>query len=169
MSFKVKQLHMSRDNNLQFISQKISQLRTAILYSMSNELIRLPNCIAMALKVDEEGYLWFVCDKPAHQVEQCADTFPVKLHFYKKGVLYHVEVNGTAQIVNNDYKGDSEFAKPLLLKMDMASIEYTETGKVGKRKAELFMEKAFHWVVSHIAIPRPQKSVLHQLQAMNRQ
>ena len=55
---------MSTDTNLQFIREKIYTVKSAIMYSMSNELIKLPNCLVEAVKVDNEGQLWFLCKAP---------------------------------------------------------------------------------------------------------
>jgi len=55
---------MTTDLNLQFIREKIGQLRTAVMYCMSNSTNRLPNDVVTAIKVDEEGQLWFLCRGP---------------------------------------------------------------------------------------------------------
>ena len=48
-------LPMSNDTNLQFIRERINQVRSAIMYSYSDDVIKLPNNIVSAVKVDEEG------------------------------------------------------------------------------------------------------------------
>jgi hypothetical protein len=75
------------DSNLQFIREKIYQVRSAIMYSMSNELVKIPNNIITAVKVDEEGQLWFISKRPVQDLEQCEQSFPVRLHFFVKGRL----------------------------------------------------------------------------------
>ena len=67
---------MRNDPNLQFIREKIYHVRSAIMYSMSNDLVRLPNNIVTALRVDNEGNLWFTCSRPSGYVDQCEKTFP---------------------------------------------------------------------------------------------
>jgi general stress protein 26 len=116
---------MSTDPNLQFIREKIYQIRSAIMYSLSNEVIKLPNNIVKAVKVDNEGQLWFVCRRPGRQVDQYEQTFPTRLHFYRKGVFCHVEVSGKATIVNDTTDfiiTGSGAEKPLLIKMTMHRI-----------------------------------------------
>ncbi len=161
---------MTSDTNLQFIREKIYQIRTAIMYSMSNELVKLPNSIVTAVKIDDEGNLWFVCNKPSHELDQCPTTFPARLHFYKKGTYFHMEVSGKAEIVNNDYKvfaEHSDFNRPVLVKMNMCNISYTEPQEKRKKSFEVWLEKAAQWMVKNIALPRNEKPVLHQMQSMN--
>jgi len=151
---------MFSDKNLEFIKDKVSGLRNAIMYSMSNELIRLPNSIVTALKVDEMGQLWFVCEKPMGWTDDAAKSFPVSLHFYRKGVQYFMNLSGKAEIVNNAYKGPEMATKPLLIKMDILNIEYTEMEPNVKSKFQLAIERAFEWVVRHLSFPTSSKHVL---------
>lgn len=155
---------MSIDTNLQFIREKISHIRSAIMYSMSNELISFPNSIVNAIKVDEEGQLWFVCDKPAYSVEQCPASFPVRLHFYRKGILCHVEISGRAEIVNNQYRGTEESIKPLLIKMSMQHIVYTEPHTKTRNSFEKWLERAGQWILRHMTVNREHKSALPTFQ-----
>jgi len=92
---------MNIDSNLHFIKDKIYEMHSAIMYNFSDEVIRLPNGIANVVKVDDEGQLWFICDQPAYQSEQYSGLFPVRLQFYRKGKLFHLEVSGPAEIVND--------------------------------------------------------------------
>jgi general stress protein 26 len=93
---------MATDSNLQFIREKIYQVRSAIMYSMSDEVIKFPNSIATAVRVDDEGQLWFLCKKPVQFVSECEQNFPARLKFYRKGISFFLEVSGKATIVNNN-------------------------------------------------------------------
>jgi general stress protein 26 len=106
---------MLTDNNLQFIRQKIYRVRSAIMYSMSNELIKIPNCLVEAVNVDNEGQLWFICKPPSHRVDQCVSSFPARLHFYRKGTFFHIEVSGKATIMN-EIGSDNSTERKLLIK-----------------------------------------------------
>lgn len=158
---------MSPDSNLQFIREKIYKVRSAIMYSMSNELIQLPNSIINAVKVDEEGQLWFLCNKPSKPVVHCPQTFPVRLHFYRKGTFFHMEISGKAEIVNNNYVGSTEEDRPLLIKMNMVNVEYTEQGERRKNAVELWFERAYSWLRRHLAVPHDSKPVLSRLHSAN--
>lgn len=150
---------MASDSNLNEIRNKIYQLRTAIMYSMSNELCKLPNSIVTALQVDDEGQLWFVCPRPLLGSYEDEQSFPVRLHFYRKGFFFHLEVSGKATITNesafDELPGNiPEKEKLILIRMTMNSIECTEPYEKRKRnKVEIFIEQGYNWMLRHIAIP----------------
>ena len=91
----------TRDTNFHFIKERIYRLHNAIMYSMSNELIKIPNNIIAVLRIDESGHLWFRCNVPAQYVHQYEEHFPVRLHFFRKGFDYFVEVSGSAVLVRD--------------------------------------------------------------------
>jgi len=154
---------MTMDNNLQFIREKIYEIKTAVMYSMSNGVVRLPNSIVSVVKVDEEAQLWFLCTPPVRQLDAAECVFPARLHFYRKGKFFHVEVSGKATIMNNEsglYNSD----KPLLIKMNMTNVEYNESQeRKAKGKIESFLGETYKWILRTIAIPRHEKSVLSKL------
>src|SRR5215510_2063402 len=94
---------MAHDENLQFIREKICVLRNAVMYVSSDGLVKLGNDIVTAIKVDEEGQLWFVTNRPAQIVSECEQSFPARLRFYRKGIGYYLEISGRASIVSSDY------------------------------------------------------------------
>jgi hypothetical protein len=167
---------MAKDLHLQFIRERIQQLRTAVMYSMSDSIFKLPNDIVTALRVDNEGQLWFIC-RAYLPVEECEQSFPARLRFYKKGYDFHVEVSGKATIVNTDYsdyknigkekdKRDSD--KFILIKMTMTSIEYTEPHtKKPKGKLELMLENSYKWFLKTAAFKPHSVSVLAKLHHTN--
>lgn len=159
------------DGNLQFIRQKIYQLRSAIMYSMSNELVKIPNNIVTAIRVDDEGNLWFLAKRPSQFVSECEQNFPARLHFYRKGIRFFMEVSGKATIVNNacnlgtaetDVAGVQE--KPILIKMTMRNIEYVEAAeRKRKTKLDVLFENGYKWLARTIAFHRHTKPVLAKL------
>ena len=157
---------MNTDNNLDFIRQKIDIVKSAIMYSMSNDLIKLPNSIVNAVKVDDEGQLWFVCSRPALGMDYCSTSFPARLHFYRKGTFFHLEVSGRAEIVSTDYVSDGK-SDQLLIRMDMSSVEYTEPTVKPKAAVDVWMEKAYGWVLRKVATSHSNKPVLSRLQSFN--
>lgn len=140
---------MSKDTNLQFIKEKINEVRSAIMYSSSDEVIRLPNNIVSAVKVDEEGQLWFVCNRPCYLPEQYPPTFPARLHFYRKGKFFHIEVSGPARIVNNVQGDNNASENRLLIKMEMKNIIYTETPTMQNNAIGQWLHKTFGWTLLH--------------------
>lgn len=146
---------MATDTNLHFIQEKISELRTAVMYSMSNSLVKLPNDIVNYVKVDEDGQLWFLSHSPTHSLRECEQVFPARLHFFRKGCDFFVEVSGKATIVDTislgeaagtyDINNDKE---AVLIRMTMSNIEYREPhAKKSKTKLELVAGKSYKWIL----------------------
>ncbi|MBC7873919.1 MAG: pyridoxamine 5'-phosphate oxidase family protein [Ferruginibacter sp.] len=161
---------MANDNNLQFITEKIRQLRSAVMYSMSSSLVKLPNDIVTSVKVDEEGQLWFLSHSPAHLLKECEQVFPVRLHFFRKGYDFFVEVSGKATIVNtistpgdlNTEGGKNKDA--ILIKMTMANIEYTEPhARKEKTKLQVAAEKSYKWMLRNIGFQHTEGSVFSKI------
>lgn len=153
---------MITDSNLNDIRQKIYKLRTAIMYSMSNDVCKLPNSIVTAVQVDDEGQLWFACPRPLHEVAEYEDSFPVRLHFYHKGIMFHLEVSGKATIVDSDFcHSPVEFqtgGKHMLVRMTMNAIEYTEPyGRRERSRLEMMLDKGLKWMQKNISIPHTSK------------
>lgn len=167
---------MAQDLHLEFIKEKIYRLRTAVMYSMSNSIYKLPNNIVTAIKVDNQGQLWFICQAGIPGAEQLEQTFPCRLRFYKKGVDFHVEVSGKATVVDIDYppakkgKYDKELPKDqkfFLIKMSMTNVEYTEPHTKRKTKLESILESGYRWFLRTAAIKPQSVSVLAKLQQTN--
>jgi hypothetical protein len=160
---------MATDNNLQFIKGKITQLRTAVMYSMSNSISRLPNDIITAIRVDDNGYLWFLCRGPHPSMQEYEQNFPARLSFFRKGYDFFVEVSGKATIVNNNYTGEKDGQHTLLVKMSMVNIEYTEPhARRPRSKVKLLLEHGYKWLLRNAAISRPAGgSILAKLQQSN--
>ncbi|HEY0731219.1 MAG TPA: hypothetical protein VGD33_02275, partial [Chitinophagaceae bacterium] len=161
---------MATDTNLQFIRERIYEIRHAVMYSMSNGLVRIPNNIVSVIKVDNDGQLWFLCAPPTQKIEECECVFPARLQFYKKGKFFRLEVSGKATVMNNEYQSDSTASdgekkeKPLLVKMTMTNIEYTSTSeRKEKGKIESILENSYKWLLRNVAIPRQEKSVFSKL------
>jgi general stress protein 26 len=168
---------MSNDTNLQFIREKISHLRNAVMYVSCNSPVKFGNDIVTAVRVDEEGQLWFVTNSPAQLVEQCEQCFPARLRFYKKGVHFFIEVSGKATVVNslhsvrhiNSGKNDEpKSSGKVLMKMAMKNIEYTEPhAKKPKSKIELLMEGWYNWFLHTASVQHDTGPVLQKLRQTN--
>lgn len=84
------------------IRQKIDGLKTAIMYSTSNDVLKLPTHIVHTLKVDDNGCLWFIVPKPSQHITAFENKFPVELQYFKKGSPDVINVHGAAQIVTDE-------------------------------------------------------------------
>jgi hypothetical protein len=164
-------LVMVNDANLQFIREKIIQLRSAVMYVASDELVKLGNDIVTAIRVDDEGQLWFVTNNPPQRVEECEQNFPARLCFYRKGIDFSMEISGKANIVNYNYSYDhsgkvdgSKRSKKVLVKMAMINIAYNEPhAKRIKGKIEVMLENWYNWFLRTVAVQHDSESVLKKL------
>ena len=164
---------MTTDSNLQFIREKIYALRSAIMYSMSTELVKLPNNVVTAIKVDDEGQLWFLSKRPLQLVSECAQVFPARLKFYRKGIEYSMEVSGQAEIVNpvvnlsspeyDTERMNTTSQKPVLVRMSMLNIEYVEPTQRKKNWMDLVIANSYKWISRNLALPRHSKSFMGKL------
>jgi hypothetical protein len=161
---------MATDSNLQFIREKIYEVRSAIMYSMSNEVVKMPNNIVTAIRVDDEGQLWFLSKRPLHFVSQCEQSFPARLKFYRKGISFFLEISGKATIMGNSNETDvlattdkTQRERPVLIKMTMHNIEYVEPEERKKTRTEIIMENGYNWLQRTFAFARHSKPVLTRL------
>src|SRR5690242_3284628 len=123
---------MTPDNNKEFIQTKLSQIENAVMYSMGNNLGKLPNDVIHFLRIDDGGQIWFTGHKPRGWVRTYDQRFPVRLLFYRKGIDFYIETNGIASIANAEeilQNRDAIEQGGVLFKMTPSSLEYTETGK----------------------------------------
>ncbi len=93
---------MANSTHLQFLREKIGEVRSALFYSQNNDIIKLPTCIITALKVDDDGHIWFFMNRPKQCLEAFEQEFPARLNFFRKDKDYSIEVSGKAFIVHNE-------------------------------------------------------------------
>jgi hypothetical protein len=161
---------MQTEPTLPILREKIYKIRSALMYSMSNELIKMPNSIVNVLRVDDEGQLWFLSKRPQYPVSEFEESFPARLVFYRKGISFRLEVSGKATIVKDEGEnlfplttGDEKEA-PVLIKMNMNNLQVTERKEKPKPgKFHMFVERSCDWLVHVLAIPRHDKPVLQKL------
>ena len=161
---------MTTDPNLQFIKERITLLRSAVMYSMSNSLVRLPNDVVSLVKMDEEGQLWFLAHFPSHSLAECEREFPVRLHFFRKGYDFFVEVSGKATIENDLLEsdalpmGDTTVRRAVLVKMAMTNVEYREPHAIKeKTRLQLLVEKSYQWMLRNVGFPHTEGSVFSKI------
>ena len=129
---------MLSDRHLHFLQEKIQDLRSALFYSLSNSVLKIPTSIITALKVDDDGFIWFFVTRPKQQLADSEGQFPARLEFYKKGKHSLVKVNGRACVVSEINKITNLVSLPpevqskaldqlLLIKVKIEKAEYFET------------------------------------------
>ncbi len=158
---------MLSDKNLHFLQGKIQDLRSALFYCLSNSVMRLPTSIVTALKVDDEGQVWFFVSRPRQQLSAAEQQFPARLEFYKKGKQSLIKINGRACIVDEVEKMSNLVGLPdeiqskaldqlLLIKVKIEKAEYCETNPPANRNAfQLIAREIKRWLLGEPAGVRP--------------
>ena len=75
---------MLSDTHLPFLQEKISDLRSALFFSLTNSVLKIPTTIVTALRVDEVGQVWFFVNRPMQNIQEFDREFPARLEFFKK-------------------------------------------------------------------------------------
>ena len=88
-------------NNLEFLRQKIQELRSALFFNNSNAVLKLPTCIVQTFKVDAAGQVWFFVNRPEQYLHEFDREFPARLNFFKKGTKFYLQLVGKAFIITD--------------------------------------------------------------------
>jgi general stress protein 26 len=92
---------MLPQSDLQFLQQKIQELKNALFFSQNTSLLRIPTTVVSVIKVDELGQMWFFVPRPQQALHEFDKEFPVRLEFFKKGKEFFLHVSGKAFIVTD--------------------------------------------------------------------
>ena len=128
---------MAANQQLQFLQEKIKEINTAILFNLSDSVLKFPTTIVSTLKVDDYGYVWFFVKKPKQDIREFETEFPVRLDYFKKGKECFLQVMGKAWVVT-DPEELTNFAlcedlqqsmadDTVLVKVKMMKADYQET------------------------------------------
>ncbi len=128
---------MPAENNLGFLKDRIFEIKSALLYSLSDEIVKIPASIISVLKIDAEGQLWFFVNRPKRLFFEEDKIFPARLQFYRKGKPFYLLVTGIASIdeckeVVHAFTGLEQEVESkamedmLLIKLKMTKAEYYE-------------------------------------------
>src|ERR1700733_2810834 len=140
---------MLNQSDLQFLQDKIQDLKSALFFSQNTSLLRMATTIVSILKVDELGQIWFFVSKPQQALHEFDREFPVKLEFFRKGKRFFLHVAGKAFIVADPeeinslvYEDIREQAKDhmVLIKVKMLKAEYFESTVAETRHAGWWRE-----------------------------
>jgi len=92
---------MLPQSDLQFLQQKIQDLKNALFFSQNTSLLRISTTIVSVIKVDELGQMWFFVPRPQQALHEFDREFPVRLEFFRKGKEFFLHVAGKAFIVTD--------------------------------------------------------------------
>ncbi|HKH60616.1 MAG TPA: pyridoxamine 5'-phosphate oxidase family protein [Flavitalea sp.] len=128
---------MLPETHLPFLQEKISDLRSALFFSLGNSVLRIPTTIVTTLKVDDVGQVWFFVHRPMQNIQEFDREFPARLEFCRKGKSFYLKILGKACIVNDpeelnglvDVSEDIKtkaMSQLVLVKVKIQSAEYTQ-------------------------------------------
>ncbi|HSB92052.1 MAG TPA: pyridoxamine 5'-phosphate oxidase family protein [Flavitalea sp.] len=128
---------MLPDSTIHFLQEKIEDLRSALFFSYSNAVLKMPTTIVTTLKVDDSGQIWFFISRPAQFLQEFDKEFPARLDFFKKGKSFYLKINGKARIVDDPEEVNSLVSLPddirtqamyqmVLVKLKIQHAEYFE-------------------------------------------
>ena len=117
--------------HLSFLREKIEDIRSALFFSMSESILRLPNSLVSALQVDEIGNIWVLAPRPKQQLREFEQRFPVQLNFYQKGKEFYLNVAGNARIILEPSELDEmldslQVQKNILKKWILIKVQITD-------------------------------------------
>ena len=148
-----------QDENLQFLKEKIKDIKIALFRSELDPELQLPNNIIQTLKVEEDGTVWFFTSCNGNLVKSINESFYAYLDYHKKGTGCRLQVSGKATLVQNDDRGlfymcnysKGTYGRLVLVKMKIMQAEFFEnksfeniswTEKIKNSFANLFMAPA---------------------------
>ena len=85
-------------SELEALKSKIMELQSALFFTESSSIVKLPTHVISDVELDNEGQIWFVIPKPAMHIEAYDKEIPAKLDFFKKGKDFFVKVRGIAYL-----------------------------------------------------------------------
>ena len=115
------------------LKQQIMALGSALFFTENESLLKLPVHVINNVQVDDESQLWFLIQRPTQALTEFDAALPAKLEFFKKGMSYHIKVNGIASIVDSSTKvkelaGDAQHLPSLVaIKVTIKQAEYIQT------------------------------------------
>lgn len=132
----VKIFIMLNNSDLQFLQDKIQDLRSALFFSQNSSLLKISTTIVTILKADDIGQVWFFVPRPSQALHEFDMEFPAKLQFFRKGRRFFLHISGKAYIVNDPeeinalmYEDIREKATDhlVLIRVKMTKADYFES------------------------------------------
>jgi hypothetical protein len=120
--------------NVEFIRSKIDQIKSALFSNLIESEYRFPTCIISAIKVDNNGVIWFLMNKAGRLIPPGESGFPAELIFYKKNHPFSLRVSGMASVIADPksienflgLENNREISNILLISLRMSRAEYSE-------------------------------------------
>jgi len=124
---------LTKDNNLEFLKQKIAEIKVARFRAEMNSELQLPNNIINTIKVDDLGNIWFFTSCNGMFAKNLEKDFYAYLEYNQKGGAARLRISGKAVIVHDDtptYTRSTSTASLsdtiVMVRMKMMNVEYFE-------------------------------------------
>jgi general stress protein 26 len=151
---------------------RIQEIGSALFFNTGNSMFKMPPSIISALRVDDQGNIWFFLHKPDFFIEEADKEFPAKLDFYRKGKPFYLLVSGKAQVITDAQEIDAlvdmapeqrdlAMEKVMLVKVQVVHAEYYEQKLRTVGKVESWWNSLCSFVLHQKPANRPYK--LHPL------
>lgn len=148
---------MSNEKILQFITEKIEDIKIALFYCYSKSPLKIHNTIIETFNVDCNGNITFFIRRPQQVVSQFEQEFLVGLHYFKKGKDYFFKILGKGRIVADPeelaYESDlspqqinSALTTHLYVKVKILKVDFYDN----KYERQNLLLKKIQKVYSHI-------------------
>jgi hypothetical protein len=150
----LKHNNMTTYLGLETVKEKIAELETALFYDLGDSVLKIPVSVIKVLLVDELGQIWFAIPFHFHYQQDPNRSFQSKLHFFRKGKGFYLNITGKAYFlidpeeVNNAFSISDELKKKVQAK-ELALL------KVRIRTADCFERK-------RPSVKKDYKNILYQ-------
>lgn len=151
--------YFHKDKNLEFLKEKIEDIKIALFKTELDVELHLPNNIIQTLKVENDGTVWFFTSSNGNHVNQIDKPFYAYLSYQKKGSSCRLQLSGKANLVEHEDDGlfsicnysKGSYGKLVLVKMKIMQAEFFEnkfsendswTEKLKSTFSQLFMPPA---------------------------
>jgi hypothetical protein len=148
--------YFHQDKNLDFLKEKIKDIKIALFKTELNPALQLPNNIIQTLKVDDSGTVWFFTSCNGDHVKNIDKPFYAYLNYQKKGSECYLQLSGKAMLVDSEDEGlfsicnytKGSYGKLVLVKLKIMHAEFFEnkimeniswTEKIKNTFSHLFM------------------------------
>jgi general stress protein 26 len=159
---------MLSDIHLSLLRDRINEIGSALFFNTGNAMFKLPPAIIAALKVDDQGNIWFFQHKPRLFIEEADKEYPARLDFYRKGKPFFLQVSGKALLITDEQEmselvdmapdlKDIELSKVMLVKVQVLQAEYYEQRQRPVSKLENWWTALCSFVLHEKPSHRPYK------------
>lgn len=146
-----------RDEHLDFIKEKIREIKYALFKAEINSTLQLPSNVIQTLKVESDGTIWFLTSCNNDQAKRIDKNFYAYLDYYKKGTDCRLQLAGKATIIDEpdeDFLLLSNYSKNIagklvLVKMKIMQAEYFENKTNNSRSLADKIKQTFYHIFLH--------------------